>query len=186
MTPTSFVRYLLPGLAAVASAAGCRNLDGFDTQPGESYCGSLISQPAFQDGFLPAGSRPTLELALTLDTSKLTSEPGILRSNDSRTGLCANSTGSLFQDAPLRAIPEVDHDVLSSLSFGEGHEHDFFAWVDSSCQGTMLAVVSLMKNEHVEMRLFKPARLPPPQARPDQKPGFAVFDLDVQKQGCGF
>ncbi len=186
MTSASLVRCLLPGLAALAGTASCRNLDGFDTQPGEAYCGSLISQPAFQDGFLPAGSRPTLELALTLDTSKLTSEPGILRSNDGSTGLCAKSTGSLFQDAPLRAIPEVDHDVLSSLSFGEGHEHDFFAWVDSSCQGTLLAVVSLMKNDQVEMRLFKPARLPPPQATPDQKPGFAVFHFDVQKHGCGF
>ena len=173
-------------LAALIAASGCRNLDSFSGKPGDAYCGQLLSQPEFQDGFLPLGSRPNLELELRLDTSKLTSEPGILRSNDAATGLCASTSGALFQDAPLRAIPAVDHDVLSTLSFGEGHEHDFFAWVDSSCQGTMLAVVSLMKNDQVEMRLFKPARLPPPKAPPDQQPGFAMFHFDVQKGGCGF
>jgi hypothetical protein len=185
MTVLSPTRCALLALALVASVS-CRNLDSFDTQPGEAYCGPLISQPAFQDGFVPTGSRPTLELSLTLDTSKLSSEPGILRSNDATTGLCASTTGALFQDAPLRAIPQVDHDVLSQLTFGEGHEHDFFAWVDSSCQGTMLAVVSLLKNDQVEIRLFKPARLPPPNATPAESPGFAVFHFELQKDGCGF
>jgi hypothetical protein len=171
---------------ALAGTVSCHSLDSFSTKPGEAYCAALLSQPAFQSGFEPAGSRPTLELALTLDTSKLSSEPGILRSNDATTGLCASSTGALFQDAPLRAIPEVDHDELSQLTFGEGHVLDFFAWVDSSCQGTMLAVVSLMKNDQVEIRLFKPARFPAPNAPPDQQPGFAVFHFEVQKNGCGF
>jgi hypothetical protein len=88
----------------------------------------------------------------------------------------------LFDNSPLRAIPEVDHDVLSSLTFGEGHVHDFFAWVDSSCQGTMLAVVSLMKNNQVELRLFKPARVPQPGSTPFDEPGFAVFHLAAQPQ----
>ncbi|HEY5372883.1 MAG TPA: hypothetical protein VIK01_04320 [Polyangiaceae bacterium] len=179
-------QYSRIALAALIAASGCRNLDSFSSKPGEAYCGQLLSQPEFQDGFLPLGSRPNLELELRLDTSTLTSEPGILRSNDATTGLCASTSGALFQDAPLRAIPAVDHDVLSTLTFGEGHEHDFFAWVDSSCQGTMLAVVSLMKNNQVEMRLFKPARLAPPKAPADQQPGFAMFHFDVQKGGCGF
>jgi hypothetical protein len=112
-----------------------------------------------------------------LDTNQLTSVPGFLSSDDAASGLCSANGQALFQDAPLRAIPEVDHDVLSTLSFGEGHEHDFFAWVDSTCQGTMLAVVSLMKNNQVEMRLFKPARLPQTGAPPAETPGFAVFHL---------
>ena len=159
-------QYLWLMLAALLAASGCRNLDGFTSKPGDAYCGQLLSQPEFQDGFLPLGSRPNLELALTLDMSKLTSEPGKLTSNDASTGLCASTTGALFQNAQLRAIPQVDHDVLSALTFGEGHEHDFFAWVDSSCQGTMLALVSLMKNQEVEIRLFKPARLPPMPTAP--------------------
>ena len=186
MTLAAQTQYSLLALGALLAAVGCRNLDGFSSKPGDAYCAELLRQPEFQDGFLPLGSPPNLELALTLDTSKLTSEPGNLRSNDSATGLCAGTTGALFQNAPLRAIPAVDHDVLSTLTFGEGHEHDFFAWVDSSCQGTMLAVVSLMKNQQVEIRLFKPARLVPTSAPPDQQPGFAVFHFDVQKGGCGF
>jgi hypothetical protein len=186
MTLAAHTRYSRIALAALLATVGCRNLDDFDTKPGQAYCGSLIAEPLFQDGFLPNGARPTLELALTLDTSKLTSEPGIVRSNDASNGLCAATTGALFQDAPLRAIPQVDHDVLSALTFGEGHEHDFFAWLDSSCQGTMVAVVSLIKNDQVEMRLFKPARLPPLDAPADQQPGYAVFHFERQDQGCGF
>ena len=195
MIPLSFrprpVRLL--GVLGACALFGCHNLDGFDTKPGFAYCGSIIGAPAFQAGFVPEDQPPQLALTLTLDTSKLTSEPGILRSNDAGTGLCG--TQPLFQGAPLRAIPEVDHDALSTLTFGEGHEHDFFAWVDSTCQGTMLAVVSLMKNNYVEMRLFKPERLPPPGATPAETPGFAVFQLnqtaqaqpgEVQKGGCTF
>jgi hypothetical protein len=184
MTATH-IQYSLLALVALLAAAGCRNLDDFSSKPGDAYCGQLLSQPEFQDGFLPLGSRPNLELALTLDMSRLTSEPGKLTSNDATTGLCASTTGALFQNAQLRAIPAVDHDVLSTLTFGEGHEHDFFAWVDSSCQGTMLALVSLMKNQEVEIRLFKPARLPPTNAPPNQQPGFAMFHFEVQKGGCG-
>lgn len=185
----------------VGALAGCRNLSNFDSKPGEAYCGT-IGAPDFQDGFVKLGSPPNLQLALTLDTSKITSnpdsprlsEPGILRSKD-LDGLCGSNTlpRPLFQDAPLRAIPELEHDVLSTLTFGEGHEQDFFAWVDSTCQGTMLAVVSLMKNNQVELRLFKPAALPPAGAPPAQRPGFAVFHLDPKplykssaENGCGF
>ena len=183
------------GVLGALLVASCHNLDSFNSKPGDAYCGAIIgaaapasdpNKPAFQAGFVPEGQPPTLELALTLDTSKLTSEPGILRSNDALNGLCSANSEPLFQDAPLRAIPELDHDALSTLSFGEGHVHDFFAWVDSTCQGTMVAVVSLMKNNQVEIRLFKPARLPPPNAAPGEKPGFAVFQLEAKKGGCGF
>ena len=174
----------LLGALCAAQLSGCRNLDSFDSKPGEPYCGAITVQPAFTEGFLPAGKPPSLELELTLDTSKLSTEPGVLRSSDAATGLCADRP--LFDGAPLRAIPEVEHDVLSALSFGEGHEHDFFAWVDSTCQGTLLAVVSLLKNNQVEVRLFKPARAPAPNASPAEKPGFAVFHFQAQKGGCGF
>jgi hypothetical protein len=175
-------------LFGVLSLLGCRNLDQFTSKPGEAYCGPIIGQPEFQDGFVKQGEPPDLELALTLDTNRLTSQPGRLSSGDAANGMCAapGAPQALFDNAPLRAIPEVDHDVLSALSFGEGHEHDFFVWVDSTCQGTMLGVVSLLKNDQVELRLFKPAHKPVPNAPPDQSPGFAVFHFYVQKGGCDF
>lgn len=183
--PLPFPRacWLLLALAASPLAA-CRNLDSFDSKPGEAYCGAITVQPAFSEGFVPRDQPPNLEIALTLDTSQLSTVPGKLHSSDSKNGLCPGQP--LFDGADLRAIPEVEHDALSALTFGEGHEHDFFAWVDSTCQGTLLAVVSLLKNNQVEVRLFKPAHTPAPNAPPAAKPGFAVFHLEAQKGGCGF
>jgi hypothetical protein len=187
------------GLAALCatSAFGCSNLDGFSSKQGEAYCGKIGSVPDFQDGFVEEDSPATLELALVLDTSKLNSEPGRLSSNDEQ-GICGTPDAPqvLFSNAPLRAIPALQHDVLAALTFGEGHDHDFFAYVDSTCQGTMLSVVSLMKNNYVEVRLFKPAAKPaPPPYLPTaaETPGYALFHLNPKRLdkpekegGCGF
>jgi len=176
-----------------SSVLSCGDLEGFTSKQGEGYCGTL-GLPLFQEGFVEKGAEPTLEVALVLDTSKLTTEPGRLSSNDPQ-GLCstADAPQVLFQNAPLRAIPVLQHDVLSALTFGEGHDHDFFAWVDSTCQGTMLAVVSLMKNNYVELRLFKPAHYVPPNSPAAESPGFALFHLYPKpldkpdtEGGCGF
>jgi hypothetical protein len=125
-------------------------------------------------------------MSLKLSTASLSSRPGTLSSNDAQLGFCSGGGQALFENAPLRAIPEMFHDSLSQLEFGEGHVQDFFAWVDSSCQGTMLAVVSLLTNGAVEMRLMKPAADPPPNAGPDQQPGFALFYMEKSEVGCGF
>ena len=184
---------LLSVVLGAASTSSCGSLKGFDSKPGEAYCGT-IGLPDFQDGFVDEGSPSTLELALTLDIDKLATEPGVLSSKD-LDGICGTPEAPqvLFQNAPLRAIPLLQHDVLSALTFGEGHDHDFFAWVDSTCQGTMLAVVSLMKNNYVELRLFKPARLAGPEAPVTERTGFALFHLNPKpltkpetEGGCGF
>ena len=188
MTHASFLpRPLrLLGLLGTLALVGCHNLDDFTTKEGEAFCGSIVGAN-FQTGFVPRDQPPDLTVALTLDTGKLTAQPGFLSSDDAGKGLCGEQP--LFQDAPIRSIPVVDSDAISTLSFGEGHEHDFFAYVDSTCQGTMLAVVSLMKNNQVELRLFKPAPLPPRDTMtptpPAEEPGFAVFHLRVVKRGTG-
>jgi hypothetical protein len=129
--------------------------------------------PSFHDGFVASGAEPpSFRLKLTLDTaswaiSPRPAAPGPARFGRTtrRPGLCAGGKQPLFQSSPLRAIQEVNHDALSTLSFGEGHDDDFFfAWVDSTCQGTMLALVSLLRSGDVEVRLFKPAPFPPPDA----------------------
>lgn len=180
-------------MLCMASAVSCGDLEGFTSKPGQAYCGK-IGLPLFQDGFVEEGSPSTLELALTLEVDKLTTQPGVLNSKDPQ-GICGTPEAPqvLFSNAPLRAIPELQHDLLSALTFGEGHDHDFFAWVDSTCQGTMVAVVSLMKNNYVELRLFKPMRLPGPNATAAERPGFALFHLNPKdlyisekEGGCGF
>lgn len=171
-------------LCAVA-AGGCRSLDRFDAEKPSAYCGGVVGNEKFQTGFIPTGSPPSLELRLQLDTSALTTRPGTLSTNDAGTGVCGKNP--LFADATLRAIPEVLHDALSQVEFGEGHEQDFFAWVDSTCKGTMLAVVSLLSNGAVEVRLLKPAPdLPPSTTDQADLSGFSLFYMRRNQAGCGF
>jgi hypothetical protein len=185
-------------LGVLLLTLSCRSLDRFDTKDGAAFCGQLlVSAPSFHDGFVPETEQgqPQLQLTmkLTLDTSQLSSfsadkatQVGALTSNDADLGLCAPGGQALFESSPVRGIPQVDHDTLSTLSFGEGHDEDFFAWTDSTCQGTMLALVSLLRKGDVELRLFKPAALPPPGAGPGQRPGFGLFYLKRDEKGCGF
>lgn len=184
----------LAALGVLPTTLSCRDLDRFDTKGNSAYCGQLVKAPDFQDGFVPDGLPDLLlTMKLTLDTSQLSSfsadkatQIGALTSNDAKLGLCSSGGQALFESSPVRGIPEVDHDTLSTLSFGEGHDEDFFAWTDSTCQGTMLALVSLLRKGDVELRLFKPAALPPPGAGPGERPGYALFYLKRDKEGCGF
>jgi len=184
----------LASLGVLLTTLSCRSLDRFDTKGKEAYCGQLVKAPAFHDGFVPDG-KPDLLLTmkLTLNTSQLSSfsadtatQIGALTSNDADLGLCSEGGQALFESSPVRGIPQLDHDTLSTLTFGEGHDEDFFAWTDSTCQGTMLALVSLLRKGDVELRLFKPAALPPPNAGPGERPGYALFYLKRDKEGCGF
>jgi hypothetical protein len=182
-------------LFAAGSALGCRNLERFDTQDKGAYCGDLVTGPSFHDGIVADAAPELLRLRLTLDTSQLSTysenkatRPGFLTSNDrdSESGLCAGQGQALFENAPLRSIPQVDHDAIAAMTFGEGHDLDFFAWVDSTCQGTMLGVVSLLRKGDVELRLFKPAPIPSADADAAHRPGFAMFYLYKNEKGCGF
>lgn len=173
----------------------CRDLDRFNTTDKEAFCGHLVTGPSFNDGILAKEQIAALmQMKLKLDTSQLSSfsndemvRLGFLSSNDADSGLCSGDGEPLFKSSPLRSIPQLDHDTLSTLSFGEGHDEDFFAWSDSTCQGTMLVLVSLLRKGDVELRLFKPAPLPPPKAGPDKRPGYALFYLQRKDdKSCGF
>lgn len=191
--PASLRLFLLLSLAT--ASLSCRSLDRFNTTRDEAFCGHLVNGPTFTDGFIAKGQIAALmQMKLKLDTSQLSAfsddeavRLGFLSSNDVDAGLCAGQQLPLFNSSPLRAIPQVDHDTLSTLSFGEGHDEDFFAWSDSTCQGTMLALVSLLRKGDVELRLFKPAALPAPDAGPDKRPGYALFYLHRSNdKDCGF
>ena len=164
----------------LVATTGCSDLSKFQLDDNEAYCGRMVSAPLFQSGFVPEGTGPALEMRMHLDVDALTTAPGTLTSDDRNRGLCRDNDQPLFDEAPLRAIPEVLHDAISTLEFGQGREHSFFAYVDSTCQGTMLAVVSLMHNKDVELRLFKPA----PAAGSS---GYALFYLQPRETAnCGF
>jgi hypothetical protein len=78
------------------------------------------------------------------------------------------------------------HDVISGIQITQDHEQDIFAWVDSSCQGTFVAIVSLMVDAKVEVRLFKPMKETDAGAPATQRSGFGVFSLSRNDAGCGF
>jgi len=182
----TLLRHAAPLLTATVllTSSACRDLDRFDTGEGEAYCGSLVNAAFAREGFLPEGAPPALEMRLRLDIDRLASRPGAVSTDDAEGGLCAPEP--LFDEAPLRAIDEAFHDPLSLLEFGAGREHNLLVWVDSSCVGTMVGVVSLMKNDDVEVRLLKPALEPPAGASPAERPGFALFCLRRHQDDCGF
>jgi hypothetical protein len=172
-------------LAATLAAlsVGCRTLERFDTEPGAAYCGALVGSPLVTDGFLVDGAPPRLEASLTLDTSQLGGSFGTLGTNDTD-GLCAPRAE--FERSALRAVAEVQQDQLYFLDFGEGRDQNVVAWVDSSCLGTLVAVVSLMRNDDVELRLLKPRPAASETTSAAERPGFALFQLQKQSAGCGF
>ena len=165
--------------AVALLASGCHTLDRFDTKDGEAYCGSIVSAAFVREGF-----RPDVRLRLTIDTDKLDSVPGTLTTDDAEVGPCKPQPS--LHAAPLRVTEAMLHDPLSTFDFGTGRDHNFIAWVDSSCEGPMIAVVSLMRNDDVEVRVMKPVTLPEPPATEPGPPGFALFQMTRQKNDCGF
>jgi hypothetical protein len=168
-------------------SSGCRDLSKFQLEEDQAYCGALVGAPVFHEGFIREGAPPVLRLRLSLDLAAIDTLPGTLTSDDQNRGLCRDEGGRLFDNAKLRAIAEVQHDVLSSLEFGEGRDHNFFSFVDSSCLGTLLAVVSLMQGGDIEIRMFKPAAEPASDAGQRERPGYGLFHLKAQNAtNCDF
>ena len=86
-----------------------------------------------------------------------------------------------FQNQMPQFTPELLTDPMSLLEFGSTREHNFLAWVDSSCQGSALAVVSLMHTGQVEVRLLRRGASTGDPPAPNQ---FGVFQLE--KNDCDF
>lgn len=174
MTRTSRPLTLAASLAAGMSL-GCRDLDRFDTGDTGAYCGRIIDSE-----FTRAGFAAGLGLRLELDIDALDVAPGTLTTDDTEPpGPC--SPLPEFDHAPLLVTPELLTDPMSLLEFGSTREHNFLAWVDSSCQGSALAVVSLMHTGQVEVRLLRRGMTTGDASAPNQ---FGVFQLE--KNDCDF
>ena len=89
-------------------------------------------------------------MCLVLDASRLQDAPGTISSSDGR-----------FRSTALRPIPQIWHDSLATLSFGEGRIQNLVyvvtPLVDADAFGDVVAVVSLMQTGSVEVRLFRGA-----------------------------
>jgi hypothetical protein len=185
-------RALLP-IVLACPLFSCQSLARFDTKNGAAYCGSMVGaqfistpKPPVPSPESDVGFQRLLRLRLEIDTDHLTTVPGKITTDDGTgPGGAADSPcvpQATFENASLRVTPEIVHDTLSTMTFEDGQIQNIMAWVDSTCRGPMLAVVSLMKNDHVDVRLLKPAIGPPNTTKRDS---FALFSLDRQDNGCG-
>lgn len=168
-------------LCLSVAVCACERLSRFDTKGSAAYCGAIVGAQFIRTTESKGGFRRDLELRLQLDTEALSTLPGTLTTDDAAIGPCAPS--AQFHEAPLRVTPEVVNDALSSMEFEDGQVHNVVAWVDSTCRGPMLSIVSLYKNGHVEVRLLKPGTT---GLDGTDRDAFALFQMARSDTGCGF
>jgi hypothetical protein len=160
---------LLSALALSASALGCRDLGRFSSA-GDSYEGPVVNAD-----FVLANVAGDTRACVTLDTDHLQDAPGHLSTSDGR-----------FHLEPLRPIPQVWHDPLSTLTFGEGREKNLLyvaspeaGFADGGDVGDVFVVLSLMSGGDIEVRTLR-------GAPPSGGNLFAVFHLTRQSGPCSY
>jgi hypothetical protein len=130
--------------------------------------------------FVLAGVANDVNLCLTLDTDHLQDGPGTVSTSD-----------GMFEATPLRPIPQIWQDPLSTLNFGEGRLKNMLYMAapqpDAGNPTDVTVVVSLMDSGNVEVRLVRGA----PSVSPDGAGTtgasiFAVFTLEKQPTACPF
>ena len=164
-------------LFAPLALTGCRDLSGFSTH-GDSFAGGVTNT-----GVDLAGVDSSTTLCLTLDTDHLQDAPGSIWTSDDR-----------FHAVPMRPIPQIWSDPLSTLQFGEGRVKNLVYVARASTpfpdgQGDdVFIVLSLMQGGDIEARMLRGAPVVAPDGGADssQVTVFAVFDTTRQSGPCSF
>jgi hypothetical protein len=155
-------------------ACGCRDTAGFSTGSGH-YEGAVVS-----GSFVRAGVVDGTRACVTLDADHFQDAPGSIWTNDGR-----------FEATPLRPIPQIWHDPLSTLTFGEGRTKNL-VYVASPTRdggdtgGDVTAIVSLMQTGSIEVRLLRGAPDSPDGGDVGGDDIFAIFDLSTAPGPCPF
>lgn len=168
--------------ALLASASGCRDVSRYSNR-GDHYEGDVV-----KGSFVRAGIPGDAKMCVTLDAEHLQDNPGTLTTSDGR-----------FRDTPLRPIPQIWHDPLSTMSFGDGRRQNLvYVATPSSTAGDtadVMVFVSLMEVGGLEVRVVRgapaaDAGLAPPdagaQAAALSPPMFGIFTLDRRGGTCTF
>ncbi|MCL2725718.1 MAG: hypothetical protein FWD69_14910 [Polyangiaceae bacterium] len=155
-----------------ALLTGCRDLSRFSTTNGNRFEGPIV-----QGSFVRAGIAEDARMCMTLDTDHLQDTPGFI-----------SSSGGLFAQTPLRPIPQLWHDSLSTLSFGEGRiDNLIYAATPADDSADVLVVVSLMQSKDIEVRLLRGAPGSPVSGESEggvSAPLFGIFNLTKQQGAC--
>ena len=155
-------------------ACGCRDTAGFSTGSGH-YEGTVVS-----GSFVRSGIADGTRACITLDADHLQDAPGTISTSEGR-----------FHATPLRPIPQIWHDPLSTLSFGEGRTKNliYVATADpgdsGDSGGDVMMFLSLMQTGSIEVRLLRGA----PDADGSDAGAadiFAIFDLVTTPGPCPF
>ncbi len=168
------VRAFLGAAVALACAAtlGCEDLSRFSTGPGEVYCGTVTLGAAFRRGLTPAA-----QMRLTFDASNVDTaqSPGVVTMRDPRDD---GTEHRLLDNAPLRPIPPLAHDVLSRPDLGESRVRTVVyavSPVDPEAEA-LVVVLSLRSDGDVEVRLLRPGASDEAADLPEgRRPLFGLF-----------
>jgi len=153
------------------AGVSCRNVSRFSTGSGH-YEGAVVS-----GDFVRFNVPDQTRMCLTLDVDHFQDTPGIVSSSDGR-----------FTATALRQIPQIWHDPLSTLSFGEGRERNMVYMLapqasDPLEQADVTVFLSLMDSGDVEVRLVRGA---PPSKAGAPSAIFGVFVLTQASGACPF
>lgn len=168
-------RWLLPLVLAAARLTGCKDTDRFVTLPGESWQGSVV-----KGTFVRAGISEAATMCLRLDVDHLKDLPGSI-------ALFEPGESGPRVSRNLRPIPQLWHDPLSTLSFGQGRLQNLMYMVAMpDGGGDMTAFVSLMESGDIEVRLVRgaPSGGDADSTGPAATPIFGIFLLHKQDSGC--
>ena len=153
-------------IGASLALAACEHPGRYSTGKG-SLEGMVEGSDLVRAGFA-VGTRVCLEL----DTRKLQEKPGVVSSTDGR-----------FARTALRPIPPLASDTRSNLSFADGQVRNlvFAAREASTTPRDVLAIVSLLDDDRVELRLFDGA---PGADGPEAL--YGVFALERKDGPCSY
>jgi hypothetical protein len=164
---------VMPWLAL--GALSCHDISRFSNS-GDHYEGAVVA-----GDFLRAGFGASTSLCLVIDANHLQDAPGTMSSSDGR-----------FDGTPLRAIPQIWHDPLSTMTFGEGRVQNFMYVAtpdaDADTGGDVFVVMSPMQSGGVEARILRgaPAVGASAATAAGQADLFGVFTLSRAGGSCSF
>jgi hypothetical protein len=197
-------RLALACLLLALPVLGCDELAKFRTHRGEVFSGDVVGSDSTQgkDSFIRQGFPSHTKMDLTFDPA-LASEyvppgdggtsaapaPGTIHTYvcpaahpdcDAKAG-----KSSLFVHAKLERITDLTHDALAQYDFPGGgrlRNYMFFARSDTGKNGSRparspMVFISLMEDEHVEVRVIAPSVLDTNGTTEIDPPLFGVFIL---------
>jgi hypothetical protein len=153
---------LAVGLIAIG---GCRNVSRFSSGSGH-YEGTVVG-----GSFVRSNVALDARLCLTLDAEHLQDAPGRISSTD----------GRFKVGTAMRPVPQVWHDPLSTLTFGEGRVKNMLYMAEADEGGDVTVIVSLMESGDIEARLVRGA---PPVDGGIATNVFGVFALTHVEGPC--